>query len=156
MRGTEGKARRCILKEGKGSADFILERRCRDKGTDGKGAVMRGRKGKRRCRYEETEERGNMGCRYRGNFEKPRKGVGMRCRRRYKATQKREIECRCRGDLIKVGGVFVGGEGKCGEGVERTLEREKGCREEGTKRRGKRCEYERYLKREEGAGSNVG
>jgi hypothetical protein len=44
-----------------------------------KGAVMRGRsKGKRRCRYEKTEKRGNMECRYRGNFEKPRRSVGMR------------------------------------------------------------------------------
>jgi hypothetical protein len=42
--------------------------------------------------------------------------------------------------LIKVGGVFVGGEGKYGEGVEKTLEREKWCRYEGTKRRGRMCE----------------
>ncbi len=36
MRGTEGKARRCRLKEGKGCADFILERRRRDEGTEGR------------------------------------------------------------------------------------------------------------------------
>ncbi len=46
---------------------------------------------------------------------------------------------------------MVGGEGKYGAGVVGTLKREKGCREEGTKRRGKRCEYERYVTRGEGA-----
>jgi hypothetical protein len=114
---------------------------------------MRGRsKGKRRCRYEETERRGNMGCRYRGNFEKPRRGVGMRCRCRYETTQRRKIYSPgVEGTLIKVGGVFVGGEGKYGEGVEKTLETEKGCRYEETKRRGERCEYERYVTKGEGA-----
>ncbi len=94
------------------------------------GAAVRGRRKGRGCRYEETEKRGNMGCRYRLNFEKRRRGVGMRglrkcgasidelgerekrCRCWYEATQKREIECRCRGDLDK------GRKGVCRRGRE--------------------------------------
>ncbi len=50
-----------------------------------------------------------------------------RCRCRYGATQRWEIYSPgVEGTWIKVGGVFARGEGKYGEGVEKTLERETG------------------------------
>jgi hypothetical protein len=115
----QGGAGKSGLREGQGFTVVILEKRCRDGGTEGKGAVMRGRRkrkmrcmGMRRCWYEVHVYR-------------------------YEATQKREIECRCRGDLDK------GRRGVCrmGKGnMVKVSRREKGCRYEGTKRRGKRCE----------------